>query len=113
MSTEPTPLLLGSSLATGIYLFMVANPGTMRNVKVPANALTAALRANIINPRSGQGLEYCPLRLRQMAKGEGEWSIAPFAGDTFASRTVHPPRHRQGHQAPRTAYPPAGKESAR
>ncbi len=53
MSTEPAPLLWGSLLATGIYLFMVANPGTMRNVKVPANALTAAFRAKIINPRSG------------------------------------------------------------
>ena len=41
MSTEPAPLLLGSSLGPDIYLFMVANPGTMRNAKVPANALTS------------------------------------------------------------------------
>ena len=60
MSTEPAPLrsiLLGSSLAcccaTDIYLFMVANRGTMRNVKVPANALTAAFRAKTVNPSSG------------------------------------------------------------
>ena len=53
MSTEPAPLLLGSSLATDIYLFMVADPGTMRNVKVTANALIAAFRAKTINPSSG------------------------------------------------------------
>ncbi len=35
---------------------MVAIPGTMRNVKVPANALTAAFRAKTVSPKSGQGL---------------------------------------------------------
>ena len=37
----------------------------------------------------GQVRVQSPFRLRQMAKGEGESSIAPFAGDTFAFRLAH------------------------
>ena len=57
VSTEPAPLLLGSSLAADVSLFIVADPGIMRNAKVPTNALIAAFRAKTVNPRSGQGSE--------------------------------------------------------
>lgn len=71
----------------------MVDPGTMRNLELPANALIVAFRAKNRNPGSGQGLgigqglEYCPFRLWQ--KGAGESSIAGQRGNTFAFRLAH------------------------